>query len=190
MNRSATVVVIALAFEGALGLAGWGLAVWQDLPLARRLTASVGEVAVRSAVATLPMLLVLVYVTHSTWRPIAELRRQVEQLVGELFGDMGWPGLAVVSMAAGAGEEILFRGAIQPIAQGWFGATAGLVFASLLFGAAHAITRTYFLFATAVGLYLGWLALTFSELATPIAVHAVYDFVALIMLNRRAATKP
>jgi uncharacterized protein len=191
MNRSASIILVGVAFEGALGIAGWGLAAWQDVPLASRLAwnYSAAALATRAAVAAVPMLLLLAFVMRSSWRPIAQLRSQVEQLVGELFGGAGWFGLAIVSAAAGLGEEILFRGAVQPIAERWFGYAGGLVLASLLFGAAHAVTRTYFLFAVAVGVYLGWLAQAVGELLTPIIVHAAYDFVALLVLVGKSRSK-
>jgi membrane protease YdiL (CAAX protease family) len=183
MNRPANVVLIAAVFEGLLGLAGWALCAWLDLPLAERLTPTAG-VWLRVAAATLPMLLLLVYVTRSKWAPVVELRSRVERLVGELFQGVGWLGLAIVSLAAGLGEEVLFRGALQPLAERWWGATAGLIAASFVFALAHAVTRAYFLFALAVGLYLGWLAQHFGELVTPIFVHALYDCVALVQLQR------
>jgi uncharacterized protein len=183
MNRPSRIVLIAVVFEGLLGLAGWALGVWQDVPLAERLTPT-ANIWVRVAAATFPLLILLAYVARSTWAPIVELRSRVEWLVGELFQDVGWLGLAIVSAAAGIGEEVLFRGALQPIAERWWGATAGLIAASLLFALAHAVTRAYFLFALAVGLYLGWLAQEFDELITPIAVHALYDFIALLVLQR------
>ena len=183
MNRPASVVLIAVLFEGLLGVVGWALCVWQGVPLAERLTPT-ASTWLRVAVATLPMLILLVYVTRSRWALIVELRSRVEWLVGELFRDVGWLGLAVVSVTAGFGEEVLFRGALQPIAERSLGSTTGLIAASLCFALAHAVTRAYFLFALAVGLYLGWIAHTFDELVTPIAVHALYDFVALVVLQR------
>jgi uncharacterized protein len=134
-------------------------------------------------IAAAPMLVLLAYVTRSQWKPLVELRTQVEQLVGELFGGVSLLGLAAISIAAGVGEELLFRGALQPLAERWWGGAAGLAATSLLFGAVHAVTWTYFLFATAVGAYLGWLAQHFDDLVAPIAVHAGYDFVALLVLR-------
>jgi membrane protease YdiL (CAAX protease family) len=186
MNRPASVVLIAVVFEGLLGVLGWALCAWLDLPLANRLSPT-ADVWLRVSAATLPMLVLLLYVTRSKWAPIVEWRSRVEQLVGELFQGVGWFGLAIVSLAAGVGEEVLFRGALQPIAERWWGHLPGLVAASFLFAAAHAISRAYFLFALAVGLYLGWIAQAFGELITPIAVHAAYDFAALIVLQSSAA---
>src|SRR5688572_16794158 len=116
MNRAAGVVLIAVAFESLLGLTGWALTAWQDVPLLERLTPT-ATVWLRVAAATFPMFVLLAYVTRSTWAPVVELRSRVERLVGELFQGVGWLGLAIVSLAAGFGEEVLFRGALQPIAE-------------------------------------------------------------------------
>jgi membrane protease YdiL (CAAX protease family) len=187
MDRSHRIVPVALAFESALGLAGWAICAWQNVPLAPRLVVS-GEVLLRSVIAVAPMFVLLAFVTRSRWKPLVDLRNQVEQLVGELFRGVSWLGLAAVAIAAGVGEELLFRGALQPLAERWWGAAAGLAVTSLLFGAVHAVTWTYFLFATAVGVYLGWLAQQYDDLVAPMAVHAAYDFAALLVL--RAGSRP
>jgi membrane protease YdiL (CAAX protease family) len=185
MTRAGNVVVLAIAFEGALGAIGWALCAWRDVPLWSRLTWS-SDAWLRSLGASLPMLLLLAFLTRSKWRPVAELRRQVESLVGELFRDVSWLGLAVVAIAAGLGEEILFRGAFQPIAERWWGPVAGLIVVSVVFGALHAASSTYFVLAMIVGFYLGWLARQFDDLTAPIFVHATYDFAALIVLRAAA----
>lgn len=184
MDRSRRIVPIALVFESALGLAGWAICAWQSVPLASRLVVS-GEVLLRSVIASAPMFALLAYITRSRWKPLVDLRTQVEQLVGELFRGVSWLGLAAVAIAAGAGEELLFRGALQPLAERWWGPAAGLVAVSLLFGVVHAVSPAYFFFATIVGFYLGWLAAWFDDLVAPIAVHAAYDFAALMVLQRR-----
>jgi len=62
----------------------------------------------------------------------------------------------------------------------------GLVFASALFGLAHAITSTYAILAGLIGAYLGWLWLATDNLLTPTVAHAAYDLVALWYLLRAA----
>ena len=59
----------------------------------------------------------------------------------------------------------------------------GLV--SLLFGLAHAMTTSYFVIASLVGAYLGWLAMTYADLIAPIIAHALYDFVAILYFRYR-----
>lgn len=177
------IVVAAVAFELGLGMLGWAVAAWFDVPVAPRLAVST-TVAVRALVALAPMLALLAFGLRTRWPPLVRLREQVESLVRQLFGSVPWWGLAAVALAAGVGEELLFRGALQPVAERWMGATLGLIVISLLFGALHAASIAYFVLAAGVGFYLGWLAQCFDDLMAPIAVHAVYDFAALIALVR------
>jgi len=122
---------------------------------------------------------------RTKWGPMLRLREQVESLVGRLFAGARWWALAAVAFAAGVGEELLFRGALQPLAERPLGPTTGLAAISFVFGALHAASAAYFVLATVVGAYLGWLAQHYNDLIAPITVHAVYDFAALLLLTRR-----
>lgn len=82
----------------------------------------------------------------------------------------------LLGLLAGIPEEILFRGAMQPA---W-----GLLLASVIFGALHAISFAYFLYATGAGLLLGLLALWRAGLWAPIAAHTVIDLLMLLRLIR------
>jgi uncharacterized protein len=90
----------------------------------------------------------------------------------------------LIAALAGVGEELLFRGFLQTKLIDWTNAPIGLVLASLLFGAAHALSKTYFLLATLIGLFFGWLAVHYHDLVAPIVAHTVYDFVALTYIAR------
>ena len=89
---------------------------------------------------------------------MGRLNAVVDGFLVPLFAGVGWLQLALVSLVAGVGEELFFRGVLQPTLIGWIGIAAGLIAASVVFGLLHAITPTYALLATAVGAYLGWLA--------------------------------
>jgi membrane protease YdiL (CAAX protease family) len=141
--------------------------------------------------AALPMLAGLVLAEHLPLAPLIRLRRVVRLLVVPLFRDATVIELALISLIAGIGEELLFRGLMQDALAAWIGGTAGLCIAvaasSFVFGLAHALTRTYAVLATGVGIYLGLLFLFTGNLLAPIAAHAVYDFVALLYLLRQAS---
>jgi membrane protease YdiL (CAAX protease family) len=174
---------LAIAFEGGLGVIAVAMAQWFELPLRTRLVLD-QWVAIRSILASLPMLVFLWFAMRSDWRPLVGIRWQVSRMVREMFGGVSWWGLAAVSIAAGFGEELLFRGALQPVAERWWGASVGLIVVSVIFGALHAMSRTYFVLATAVGLYLGWLAQHYEDLLAPVFVHSVYDLAAIVALIR------
>ncbi|NDJ77990.1 MAG: CPBP family intramembrane metalloprotease [Chloroflexi bacterium] len=88
----------------------------------------------------------------------------------------------LLGLVAGIPEEILFRGAIQP--------TLGWPLTALLFGALHAITRTYFVYATVAGLLLGGLALWRDGLWAAIAAHSAVDAVLFALLVRKWRAQP
>jgi len=137
--------------------------------------------------ATAPMLLGLLVVTRIHSGPLGRLNAYVREWVVPLFAGCSPWQLAVLSLLAGVSEEALFRGVVQ----GWLmrvsgSPVLGLVFASALFGLAHAITSTYAILAGLIGAYLGWLWLATDNLLTPTVAHAAYDFVALWYLLRAA----
>jgi membrane protease YdiL (CAAX protease family) len=140
---------------------------------------------VRGVVAAGPMMGLLLGCYRSRWQPLVRLRQQVELVVRDLFAGCRWYDLALVSLAAGVGEEILFRGALQTWAINWTNPWIGVALVSLLFGLAHALSVTYFVVATVIGVYFGWLAHTFGDLVAPVVAHAAYDFFALMYIQRR-----
>ncbi len=81
------------------------------------------------------------------------------------------------SLLAAVPEELLFRGAMQ--------ASLGLLVTAVIFGALHALTRVYFVYATVAGLFLGGLALLSGQLWLPIGAHFAIDFVTFMLLLQR-----
>ena len=96
-----------------------------------------------------------------------------------------------LGIAAGVGEEMLFRGLLQtkllqlPVFSsfGWVPVTI----TSLIFGALHAITPLYAIIATIASFYFGYLylwtavdSMTQLNLAIPIICHTLYDVGALL----------
>ena len=93
--------------------------------------------------------------------------------------------LLIIALLAGLGEELLFRGVIQPVLLELSGTAIALIVTSLIFGLLHLITPTYAFLAAAFGLYLGSLMLITGDILVPIVAHAVYDVVALGFLRER-----
>jgi membrane protease YdiL (CAAX protease family) len=185
-SRKARTVAMAMLFEAGLGFVGVVIAWVAGVGMANQLVPSQPAV-LRGIAASLPMIVLLVGCYKSSWQPLIRLRREVEKVVSELFADCGWLEFALVSIAAGIGEEVLFRGVLQPLVIGWTVPWVGIVVVALLFGLAHALTHTYFVLATLIGLYFGWLAFAYDDLIAPIVAHAVYDWFALMFIQRRAA---
>ncbi|WP_376695454.1 CPBP family intramembrane glutamic endopeptidase [Wenzhouxiangella sp. EGI_FJ10305] len=175
----------ALLFQGgvvilAVGL-GWlfGLAWWRDMELS-------GPALAFSLAATLPLAASLLALPAARWQWASELTALVRRFLRILFHN-AWPGAVVlVSILAGIGEELLFRGVIQAgLSEAW-SPVIGILCASLLFGVAHTVTLSYFVLATLMGLYLGLLYHWTGNLLVPMIVHALYDWVAIHFYLRRS----
>lgn len=100
----------------------------------------------------------------------------VGDIATNLFSDLARPLAALaVGLSAGIGEELLFRGAVQP--------RFGLVLTSLLFaiGHAHYGLSPAMVEVFVVGLVLGLLRRR-TNTTTCLVVHAGYDFLDLLLL--------
>jgi membrane protease YdiL (CAAX protease family) len=109
------------------------------------------------------------------------VRAVYRELLVPLFARVSRPAIVLIGIAAGIGEEWLFRGVLQP--------TLGMVAASILFGLAHvggSRMLAFGVWATAMGFALGALALLTGGLLAPIVAHGAYDIVALEYIRRGA----
>ncbi|MBP86524.1 MAG: CPBP family intramembrane metalloprotease [Planctomycetaceae bacterium] len=186
-------VLAAFAFEAALGLgaivAGLLLAVdpLSSVRLTENSLADHSKAVIFGVAATLPLLLGLVIVTRLQFEPFVRLCQFVNERLTPLFAPLSLFELAAVSIAAGFGEEILFRGLIQSglaaRLDGTNGVLIALVVSSILFGVCHWITPTYGVLAGLAGAYFGLLFIWSGNLLTPLVAHALYDFIALAYLT-------
>lgn len=85
-----------------------------------------------------------------------------------------WWHVIVLALLAAIPEEIFFRGAMQPV--------LGLLLTALIFGALHALSSTYFLYASVAGLLLGLMVDERGSLWMAIAAHFAVDYVSLVLL--------
>lgn len=149
--------------------------------------------AVWGVLATLPMLASMWWISRSEIPAFRGLKSTVSELVVPLFRERNWIDIAAIATCAGVGEELLFRGLIQDGLTSWVGEPNGSwmawLFAGLLFGLAHPITRTYAMVASAIGLYLGLLWMWTGNLLAPIVAHGLYDFLAILYLRREEESR-
>jgi len=116
---------------------------------------------------------------------LKDVTKATQRSVLALMGGTFKPGLALLTaialgLAAGFGEEMLFRGVMQyEIANRFGGAVTGVTLSSIVFGALHAVTPLYAVLATIASVYFGGLYLWSDNLAIPIACHTIYDIGAL-----------
>lgn len=203
--RPNQILLVAVIFEGGLGVLAWGLGALGVVDV-RPLEQIRWETpaAIWGVAATVPLVLVLIVSMRYPSGPLQGLKRTIRELVVPIFKDCSVLHLALISALAGVGEEMLFRGVIQPVAirwlstwtrmlfEGliqlagiqWLGTCAGVAAASIIFGLAHPISKTYVVAAALIGVYLGVILIATENLLAPILVHGLYDFVVLVYLLR------
>jgi membrane protease YdiL (CAAX protease family) len=186
--------LVALAFEGGLGAlalaAGWlvshppAIGIQYAAELAGEQLAAIAW----GLAATVPLLLALLVMDRFPFGPIQSVKDIAKDLIARMFRGASILQLAVISLAAGFGEELLFRGLAQAglarLIGGEYGPWIALAAASVLFGVCHWLNTTYAVLAMLAGLYFGALLLLTGSLWTPIVAHAAYDFIALVYLVR------
>ena len=138
-----------------------------------------------SIFATAALLLLFMILLRTSAAPLRRIREILERVLRPLIGNCHWLELAAVSIAAGVGEEWLFRGFLQGELASHLGSIPAIVLASIAFGFCHYITRTYFILATVLGAVFGWLYFATNNLLVVIVIHALYDFIALLILQRQ-----
>lgn len=110
-----------------------------------------------------------------------------ERHLKELLSGAGPSHILALSLAAGVGEELLFRGWLQSwleqFLQDWGspGAYAAIGIAAIFFGLAHPLSKGYIVLATVLGFALGLSFYWSKNLFIPIVAHAIYD--ALLMFH-------
>jgi uncharacterized protein len=135
-------------------------------------------------VATLPLVGLLRWCLRTEWGPMRRLVSLVEEHLTPYLAGASVGGIVLVSVMAGIGEEVLFRGVIQAGLADRLPAWLAVGLAALLFGAAHWLTTSYAVFATLIGVYLGVLFMITENLLVSAVTHALYDVVALSALIR------
>lgn len=177
---------LATAFYGALAAIAWGWRLWIDgvapwtspggtpWPLPGRVAAGL---AAGLALVALSRIWTL---RTPSGRALA---REMVALLGPLRAPEAW----LLALLSGLGEELFFRGALQP--------RVGWLWASLLFGAAHLAPQrglwTWSLWALLAGGVLGGLFAGSGDLVAPALAHVVVNGLNLQWLGRRArASQP
>jgi membrane protease YdiL (CAAX protease family) len=112
-----------------------------------------------------------------------EWARELHSSFRDLLGPLSGKEILILALASSIGEELLFRGALQP----WFGVwIQGGVFALLHIGPGRRFIP-WTISALVLGVGFGWLAAWTGNLGGPIAAHFAINFLNLRYIVRRNA---
>jgi membrane protease YdiL (CAAX protease family) len=178
-------VRLALYFYGAMLAAAlvWRMGLYRESVLfASSAAEAAGIQPARDAGIGLAVGLAVVLGSHAATRRTGWGERLARGL-GEAIGPVSIPDALLLAMASGLGEEMFFRGALQP--------RVGLLWASLLFGAVHFVPRRamwpWTVFAMVIGGLFGALFEWTGNLVAPVVAHTVVNAINLPVLARRYA---
>ncbi len=174
-----------VVFELGLGLLALGLAWLLDVELLGRMLPVRSWQLLQGGATAGGMIAGAWLLAQLRWEPLEEIFRQIVRLLGPLLRHGRWWHWATISLAAGWGEELLFRGLLQAKLQEHLGLWPAVAVASGVFGALHFITPVYFLLATLIAGVLGLVFHYSGSLVPVILAHALYDLWALWYLSRR-----
>jgi uncharacterized protein len=183
MNRKALLLITIFA-EGGLGLLGLILIRFSRLESWSMINLSWSGTAY-ALLLSLPMLGMLFFFDRSSWEPIAQFRREIDERIIPIFANVKLPDLALIAFFAGVGEELFFRGWLQSVLASRFEAWLGILIASVIFGLAHYLSPTYAIYAGLTGLYLGVIYQVSGNLYIVMVIHVLYDFIALVYLVKK-----
>jgi membrane protease YdiL (CAAX protease family) len=183
------IVTLAVLVEGGLILLAWGLGwLFDQLPLSRLRWD--GMHALFGLAGAAPMLAAFAAMVRWPIGPLARIKEFTDQVIVPLMTPCTVLDLFMISLLAGLGEEMLFRGVLQDAFAGWLPTWAAVALAALLFGLLHGVTLAYAVLAAFMGAYLGWLYWVTGNLLSCAIAHGLYDFVVLVYLVRGREAPP
>ncbi len=186
MNRMTLIVLVT---ETVLVVVGLVAGRWIGTPILEH-----ARVDLRSALlalaATLPLVVFVYWSMRTELAFFAKLRELVRETIVTLFASCSLFELLLIAIMAGVGEEIFFRGFLQGSLGRFVDPWIALVLVSALFGVVHMVSTGYAIVAGLLGAYLGALLLLTGNLLVPVAVHALFDFAALLVISRRVTDTP
>jgi membrane protease YdiL (CAAX protease family) len=184
LNERMRILLLAVAAEGGfIGLAyviGW----FTDTPpLLHFQWSALG--ALEGVAATLPLVVVFFVVMRWPVGPLARIKHFSERILRPMLRSCTLIDLLGISVLAGLGEEMFFRGAVQGSLQHyWVPFWVAVLISSVFFGLMHAVTPTYAILAAGISVYLGVVWYYTDNLLVVTIAHALYDFLALLYLMR------
>ncbi|KAL3904435.1 MAG: hypothetical protein SGILL_010069 [Bacillariaceae sp.] len=173
-----SLIAVAAAIAAFLGTPNYGLGPNIDL----------SSIAIRDGILWTAPIGVLALLLDKVEEKVPALKDVTKATQASVLGFMGgtfrpifgFLTAAGLGLAAGVGEEMLFRGVMQYELASRVGDGLALGATSIIFGALHAVTPLYALLAGLASLFFGWLYSSTGNLAIAIACHAFYDLVALM----------
>ena len=180
MNRMTLIVLVT---ETVLAVVGLVVGRWIGTPILEDARVDLGS-GVLALAATLPLVAFVFWSMRTELAFFARFRKLFRETLVPLFASCSLPELLLIAIMAGIGEEVFFRGLLQGSLGRVVNPWIALALVSALFGVVHMVSIGYAIVAGLLGAYLGTLLLLTGNLFVAVAVHALFDFVAILLIVR------
>jgi membrane protease YdiL (CAAX protease family) len=117
--------------------------------------------------------------------PVSRSLREVCRQLIPIFEGMSFWQITILSLMAGIGEELLFRGFLQQWLSGYYTCEIAIGIAAVVFGLLHFATFSYFLLTTVLGAVFGITYYLTGSLLLIMIWHGIYDLLVFWVLIRR-----
>ncbi len=168
--------------------------------------AAIGWGVLYGLAATIPLVVFVEAFKRIPWKPIRDLELLGNDGLLKSLLSLSPLELVLISLCAGVGEELLFRGWMLPWMAGGSmqGAVslwrlpdvetaelwAAIIGSSVAFGLVHPISKLYVVIAGLMGLYFGILMVWSGNLLVPIIAHSAYDAAELLLTSWQSKRQP
>jgi len=161
--------------SGVLMLIAFGASILSGYPK------DVGDIGVKSflmgALFGVALFVLMMFIGRYLQRHVSSYYNLIVEL-RDLFSNLSWATIIVISVMAGVSEELLFRGVIQSYLISISNPGFGIIVSAFLFGIMHFYNRLYIALTLIVGLFIGWLYYDTQSLLLVVVLHSVYDVLA------------
>ena len=169
-----------------LGLAAFGFSLVLNTPFQSQFSLTPDDFLI-GVIATLPLVVFLWWFSNTDIPSLTDFRdAQIKFFASLGFEFTPWR-IALMAIAAGVSEELLFRGVFLVWLHYFTPMIVAILISNAVFGLLHMRTALYALIAGAVGVYLSLIYIATGNLLAPITTHIVYDAVALEYTRRAIA---
>ena len=180
MKRMTLIVLVVETVLAAVGLVvGW----WIGTPILEVTRVDLPS-GVLALAATLPLVALVFWGMRTESAFLARLLEPIRETLVPLFSKCSLLELLLISIMAGIGEEVFFRGFLQGSLGRVVNPWIALALVSALFGLAHYVSLSYAIITGLLGVYMGTLLLLTGNLFVAVAVHALFDFFAILLISR------